>query len=1029
MRRFVAAFSAVALLSLPVPAHAHSTPAPAAHQPDVVTLITGDQVFVRGNDVEVKAADGREKVEFVRLTDNGDAVVLPADAVDDVASGRVDKRLFNVTELAREGFAGRPLPLIVSHDGPAVLGGRYLSSINATAVTASSEIMSTSSVKKIWLDATARLIDDESNAQIGAPTAWQAGWTGQGVTVADLDSGHDPAHPDLQGRIAGHKDFLTGGGASLDQHGHGTHTAGIIAGSGAASGGRYKGVAPDAKLLIGKVCDQNGSCPTSAIIEGMEWAASNGARVVNLSLGGSPTDGTDPMSLAVNNLTAQTGTLFVIAAGNSGAAGTVASPGSADAALTVGSVTKADALSSFSSRGPRVGDGAIKPDIAAPGSSIIAARAAGTSMGAPVDANYTTASGTSMATPHVTGAAAILAQQHPEWRAEQLKAALMAASKPLNLSVYAQGAGRLDVGKATSTKLTTSPASLSFGLMKWPHTGPVTKKLTYRNDGDAPLDLGVTVPAPYTVDTTKLTVPAHGTASVTVTLTPGTEGEFTGRVVAANEGTSVSTAIGGQVEGERYGLKITTLGRAGNVPNLSVGNIVDTATGLGAASIYAFNQNEFSYRLPPGTYDVQAALADPYVGNVSGPRSIVTKAALKLDKDTAITLDARTASPVTSAVQGVTTTSESNDFGLSVGRSGVTYVADPTAPLYATPTGKITDRVYTFHFSPALVAGADLWRPIWWNRYGIPDNLTYVAQRKDFAHVRASYGADLPNTVGLRGVFAAFPGSTGGLTPLRTTPLPLQRNEHFWASKELTWNNTLYQQEIQPVYRYETETMLRRTFDRRTYDVRWNQNPVSPATGPIDLGWGAHRKAGKLDVYVPLFSTAGKDTYRQSQNAALKASTTLSRDGKVIGSSAYPGWGSFTAPDAGVYEIRSQATRTLPWTSLGTSADATWTVTDKLADGPLPLLVVRTSADQEARAGRLHCLKVEVQKPAGARITKLATEVSFDDGKTWRRVPIIAGHALIPHPATPGFVSVRATARDQAGNSVTQTVLRSYRFK
>ncbi len=140
-----------------------------------------------------------------------------------------------------------------------------------------------------------------------------------------------------------------------------------------------------------------------------------------------------------------------------------------------------------------------------------------------------------------------------------------------------------------------------------------------------------------------------------------------------------------------------------------------------------------------------------------------------------------------------------------------------------------------------------------------------------------------------------------------------------------------------------------------------------------------------VTVPVPLFSTGGKDTYRQSQNAALKATTTLSKDGKVIGSSTYPGWGSFTAPDAGVYEIRSQATRELPWTALGTSAEAVWTVPDKLVDGPLPLLVVRTSADQEARAGRLHCLKVDVQKPAGSRIMKLGVEVSFDDGKTWRR--------------------------------------------
>ena len=106
---------------------------------------------------------------------------------------------------------------------------------------------------------------------------------------------------------------------------------------------------------------------------------------------------TDPMSQAVNDLSRETGRLFVIAAGNSGpASGTVGAPGAADEALTVAAVDKQDAMASFSSRGPRVGDGAAKPDIAAPGVNIVAARAAGTAMGTVVDQYYTTASGTSM---------------------------------------------------------------------------------------------------------------------------------------------------------------------------------------------------------------------------------------------------------------------------------------------------------------------------------------------------------------------------------------------------------------------------------------------------------------------------------------------------------------------------------------------------------------------------------------------------------------------------------------------------------
>ena len=123
----------------------------------------------------------------------------------------------------------------------------------------------------------------------------------------------------------------------------------------------------------------------------MEWAAAEGAKVVNMSLGGGPTDGTDPLSQAVNDITAQTGTLFVVAAGNEGQDESVGTPGAAASALTVGAVDRNDQLAEFSSRGPRQGDAGLKPEITAPGVGIIAARAAGTAMGEPVDNLYTAA--------------------------------------------------------------------------------------------------------------------------------------------------------------------------------------------------------------------------------------------------------------------------------------------------------------------------------------------------------------------------------------------------------------------------------------------------------------------------------------------------------------------------------------------------------------------------------------------------------------------------------------------------------------
>ena len=131
------------------------------------------------------------------------------------------------------------------------------------------------------------------------------------------------------------------------------------------------------------------------------------------------------MSLAVDALSEQSGALFVIAAGNAGPE-TISTPGAAASALTVGAVDKQDNLASFSSTGPLTGTGALKPDLVAPGVDITAARSQDMTDGG--SGLYRTISGTSMATPHVSGAAAILAQQHPGWTGQQLKEQLMSSA-------------------------------------------------------------------------------------------------------------------------------------------------------------------------------------------------------------------------------------------------------------------------------------------------------------------------------------------------------------------------------------------------------------------------------------------------------------------------------------------------------------------------------------------------------------------------------------------------------------------------
>src|SRR5690606_11605148 len=173
---------------------------------------------------------------------------------------------------------------------------------------------------------------------------------------------------------------------TADRVGHGTHVAGIVAGTGAASGGLRRGVAPGALLMNVKVLDDDGWGSASDVIAGMEWAAAQGADVINVSIGAGPSDGRDPLSQAVNAVTEAYGVLVVASAGNLGfLESAIESPGAADAALTVGNVTKDGELFWDSSRGPRLGDHAVKPEITAPGTDIAAPRAARTALGRLID--------------------------------------------------------------------------------------------------------------------------------------------------------------------------------------------------------------------------------------------------------------------------------------------------------------------------------------------------------------------------------------------------------------------------------------------------------------------------------------------------------------------------------------------------------------------------------------------------------------------------------------------------------------------
>jgi len=285
-----------------------------------ITLITGDRIAVddAGEPTAVERPAGREDIPIQVDRVDGHTYAVPVDAAELVSSGRVDQRLFDLTTLSEPGYLAQQqdgIQLIVTYQGarPAArtelrgAGDTELrdsfSALDADAVTAppadaaavwdaltsapesaAPYRTAAAGIDTVWLDDLRQADLDQSVPQIGAPTAWAAGYDGSGTTIAVLDSGVDQTHPDLAGQEIAEKNFSTSVD-SKDRFGHGTHVASIAAGTGAQSGGKYTGVAPGAKILDGKVLNDYGSGATSGIIAGMEWAVAQGADVVNLSLG------------------------------------------------------------------------------------------------------------------------------------------------------------------------------------------------------------------------------------------------------------------------------------------------------------------------------------------------------------------------------------------------------------------------------------------------------------------------------------------------------------------------------------------------------------------------------------------------------------------------------------------------------------------------------------------------------------------------------------------------------------------------
>ncbi len=1072
----IAAATATAVTT--APAYAAPNPAmavEAAKGKPVVTLVTGDKVVVdvvRG-DAEFVPAEGRERVGYRQYVERDAVYVVPDDAAALIADGTLDKRLFNVTALVEAGYhdgARDDVPVLVSYrenaspgirarttaDGAAV-ETRSLAAISGAALeTEKTEakkfwdsvrpmLRPGAEIERLWLDAPVKATLAESVPQIGADTAWNDhGLTGKGVRVAVLDTGIDASHPDLADAVVEAEDF-TGTGSTDDENGHGTHVAGIITGDGDASDGRYRGVAPDAELVIGKVLNEAGSGQESWILAGMEWAANN-ASVVNMSLGGFVTDGTDPMSEALNRLTEETGALFVVAAGNAGpGATTVTTPGSADAALTVGAVTKNDELADFSSRGPRAEDRAVKPDVTAPGVDIVSAQAGGTQLGDPVAEGYVALSGTSMASPHVAGAAALLAQQHTEWDADELKAALLGSARAHEqLGVFEQGAGRIDVPAALGQSVLASPASLSLGVVEWPHTDdePLRKTITYTNVSDEPVTLdltgelsgpdGATPAGMITVEPARLTVPAGGEAEATVTVDTtvgGPDGLYGGTVTAKSEDTTVITPISVEQEVESYRLDLTVLDRDGKVAKDPYVFLMrhDGQPAVGDT----FETGEISLRLPKAGYFMEVRVDD----EADSPGFVsFYEPAVEMDGDRALVLDARTAVPFDVSVDvpdaeigsvEVRATMRAEDGSELAIITGATSAED----MYFAPS-QTTHETFEFtlrteHARPDGNGGyANSPYAIHLSRTekrGVPDELTYEVSTDELAKVTS--------------VHTDVGAGVTGQRELVSGTLPFTLTEYYTPG--VRWDSVLWlSRSAEENGAFAGQLSHTEVFEPGDNGTRWWNTPVfGPAFPRTAVSPWAGREGNLVWVDAPLHSESAPGS---SGFFAASGSTKLYRDGDLYDESDQAGFGYFEVPEeAGEYRLVAEADAS-DVTSVSRVVKAEWIFRSQHEEtsAPLPLLAVRFAPelgeDHAARAGEELRIPVWVERNGSDETPELASlsvEVSFDGGRSWEAVPYEEGAVTVTAPEGTRDVSLRAVAKDVDGNDVKQTIVGAYPVK
>jgi hypothetical protein len=575
------------------------------------------------------------------------------------------------------------------------------------------------------------------------------------------------------------------------------------------------------------------------------------------------------------------------------------------------------------------------------------------------------------------------------------------------------------------------------------------------------MTLGLKSNAPdglFQLGASTVTVPAHGSAAVTVSVHPGAslpDEPYGGEITASSGTVRVETPIAMDIA--RHTLTVRTPGATGDDARwVTMLTDLDHQT----VSAFAHTGDSFQARLRAGRYIVQSYLftgseVDPSITSLVDP-------ALTLDADRAVTMDPKAAKPVTITVADKKVVPAYNEAGWTIRTQApeIWGSNDPYdvlmnlnfARLSSGPASGSSKATGFVSYVDGSWAQSQLNSPAVYHVYFYERGRMMAGQKKalgkkDFATVRSQIGADVQGVPVIRGVVARAPGNSpvyrstdGHQSPLSFLyDVPRTIVEYFNRDQQTEWHTS----SGQPGYtNYESAWMSYQP--GKTYDVKWAdgvEGPVFPE--PEFAQQFATRYFGDtIGGPGPLHGDgSGHEGFRFPVGGS--SDVRVYRNGTQVGQSAWTPDAFQVPAEAGDYRVHATF-QSDPAFTLSTLVDAEWTFRSAhVPDGKLvrlPMTAIRFSPDLDisgsAPDGRLFTLPIALDRQIGAApaaTRSLTVDASFDDGKTWKKLPVVRigekAVALVQNPRGTGFVSLRASAADTSGNTVRQTIIRAYRYR